>query len=305
DAAFRGGVNVAVGDLDNDGLLEVIAGAGPGGGPHVRVFSESGEALASFFVYDEGFDGGVNLGVADVDADGDKELLTAPASGGGPHVQIIDFSEEGPELVDEFFAFENDFLGGLSVAGIYVDDSDNEGIVVGAGRGGGPHVKTYKADLNQVGSWYAYGASYTGGVDVASWYENGDNVQEVVTASLGGPGHVRSFTAAGAPTGGANFYASNGSELGANIASVVDANPFVIAQANKSSGATHMRRHNAAGAIAVFDFTPYPGFGGGVNVATGYGIFDSDPSTPATTTSTSTTSTTTTTTSTTSTTLAT
>jgi subtilisin family serine protease len=64
DQKFRGGVNIAAGDLNNDGLDEIITGAGMGGGPHVRVFGAGGKIIDSFYGYDINFTGGVNVGVA-------------------------------------------------------------------------------------------------------------------------------------------------------------------------------------------------------------------------------------------------
>nr|MCU0680293.1 S8 family serine peptidase [Planctomycetota bacterium] len=41
DAKF--GYNIATGDIDGDGVSEIITGAGAGGGPHVRIFGSHGE----------------------------------------------------------------------------------------------------------------------------------------------------------------------------------------------------------------------------------------------------------------------
>src|SRR5262249_16954224 len=58
--SFTGGVRVALGDVAGDGTPDVIAAAGPGGGPHVRVFNgKTGQQingpLGSFYAYGAGF----------------------------------------------------------------------------------------------------------------------------------------------------------------------------------------------------------------------------------------------------------
>ena len=60
DAGFRGGVNVAIGDVDGDGDNEIITAAGPGGGPHVKTFDVLMHELPTgFMAYGQEFHGGV------------------------------------------------------------------------------------------------------------------------------------------------------------------------------------------------------------------------------------------------------
>jgi hypothetical protein len=43
-------------------LAEVITGAGPGGGPHVRIFNAEGGLIGSFYAFEKDFSGGINVG---------------------------------------------------------------------------------------------------------------------------------------------------------------------------------------------------------------------------------------------------
>ncbi len=76
DENFKGGVNVAVHDVNKDGQKEIITGAGPGGGPHVKVFSLDGQMLNEFMAYDENFRNGIMVMSDDIDGDKKDEILT-------------------------------------------------------------------------------------------------------------------------------------------------------------------------------------------------------------------------------------
>jgi hypothetical protein len=168
DPAFRGGVRVAVGDVNGDGTADVVTGAGYGGGPHVRAFSSvTGTALLDFFAYDAAFRGGVYVAVGDIDGDGRADIVTGAGEGGGPHVKVFTGADAGLYL--SFFAYDAAFRGGVRVA---VGDWNGDGapdIVTGAGDGGSPHVKVYsEVGGPLVGSFMAYDNSLRYGLYVAA-----------------------------------------------------------------------------------------------------------------------------------------
>jgi fibronectin-binding autotransporter adhesin len=118
--AFTGGVSVAAADVTGDGLADIVTGAGPGGTPHVRVFdgttgAQIGGPLGSFHAYVPLFPGGVRVGAGDLNGDGRAEVITVPASNGGPHVRVFD-GASATEIYG-LYGFDASYGGGLFVAG--------------------------------------------------------------------------------------------------------------------------------------------------------------------------------------------
>ena len=183
---FTGELRVVSGDFNNDGKVDIIAAAGPGGGPAIAVLdSQTGEVLQSFFAFDQAFTGGVFIAVRDFNGDGILDIIAGAGAGGGPEVRI--FNGDGLTIIRSFFAYAQDFTGGVTVASI---DFNNDGIldlVTGAGPGGAPHVKVFDGATSTILSqWYAYPASFTGGVFVAAGDIGNDGNIEVVTGAGSG-----------------------------------------------------------------------------------------------------------------------
>ena len=175
DPAFLGGVHVAAGDITGDGIAEIITGAGPGGGPHVRAISIDGSTLtevAGFYAYDPAFFGGVHVAAGDITGDGVAEIITGAGPAGGPHVRAISMQSDGA-LIEavSFYAYDPAFPGGVYVGASDVDGDGIAEIVTGAGAAGGPHVRVLRlggGTLSEVTSFYAYDPAFVGGVRVAS-----------------------------------------------------------------------------------------------------------------------------------------
>lgn len=119
EATFTGGVRVATADFNRDGFHDLVAGAGPGGGPLVRLLDgktgvQINDNLGNFYAFHPSFQGGVEVAAGDVTGDNVPDLLVGAGVGGGPHVRVFD-GASGKQILN-FFAFDEDFRGGVSLA---------------------------------------------------------------------------------------------------------------------------------------------------------------------------------------------
>ncbi len=192
DGKFTGGVNVACGDTNGDGISEIVVAAMRGGGPQVMVYNEDGKILTNFMAYDPGFRGGINVSTADADGDGKDEIITGP-QWGAPHVQIFQIRpNELKRLSPGFFAFNRDYRGGVSVAGVDTDGDGTKEIVVGVGDNATPFVKVFDIRERWRNEFYAYATNFLGGVQLAGGDVDGDGSDELITIPRsGGAPHVR------------------------------------------------------------------------------------------------------------------
>jgi hypothetical protein len=185
-AFFSGGVFLAAGDMNGDGRAEIVTAPDAGGGPDVRVFDPaSGQTVQEFMAYAPAFTGGVRVAVGDINGDGVGDIITAPGAGGGPEVKA--FSGLNASVFRDFMAYDPNFTGGVYVAAGDTNGDGKADIVTGAGGGGGPHVKVFSgADNSVLQSFFAYDASFAGGVRLGVLDLNGDGKADIVTG--GGAG---------------------------------------------------------------------------------------------------------------------
>ncbi|HVV37874.1 MAG TPA: ELWxxDGT repeat protein [Acidimicrobiales bacterium] len=265
---FGGGASVAQGDVNGDGVLDIIVGAGPGGGPHVQVFSGvDNSVLRSFYAYASGFTGGVFVAAGDINGDGKADIITGVGPGGGPHVQA--FSGADNTVLRSFYAYAPAFTGGVRVGAADINGDGKADIITGAGPGGGPHVQVFSgADNSVLRSFYAYAPGFTGGVYLGGGDINGDGKADIITGvGPGGGPHVQAFSGAD-NTVLRSFYAYAPAFTGGVRVGAADLNgdgkADIITGAGPGGG-PHVQAFSGADNTVLDSFFAYPpSFTGGV-----------------------------------------
>ncbi len=183
--AIKNGAKVAAGDISGNGESEIIIGSGPGSEPEIKIFNRAGKLIGRFFAYNRNFLGGMSVAVADLDGNGQGEIIVGAGPGGGPHVRIFD---QRGNLKGQFFAADLNFRGGVNVAAGSIDGRPGAKIVIGLGPGSDPAVKIFDRWGNLLGAFLAYEKSFKGGVVVAVANIDGrvDRKDEIIVAP--GPG---------------------------------------------------------------------------------------------------------------------
>lgn len=213
-AAFRGGVRVAVGDVNGDGTSDIIVAGGPGSRVPVRIIDGTKLALipprgpipgaallGNFFAYPAGFTGGLFVAAGDVNGDGRADIVIG--AGGTSRVKVIDAAKVNLRLPDgrispsaflgNFLAYASSFIGGVTVAAGDVNGDGHADVIVGPASGAqrvevidgtrlGLVVAGRIANAALLARFFAFQPAFAGGVFVAANTVNGDGKADIIVA---------------------------------------------------------------------------------------------------------------------------
>lgn len=185
--AIAGSVRVATGDLNGDGIEDVIAVAGPGAPPVVVLYDgATGVEAGRFLAFDGRYSGGLNVAAGDVTGDGKADVIVSSVTGIAA-VQVFDVI--GARMVALFNAFPG-YANGASVAAGDVDKDGRADIIVGT-LVGVSGVRVFSGlTFAPIREFLAFGPIPVG-VNVG--FVNG----EIVTGTATGQAFVRIFNSAG------------------------------------------------------------------------------------------------------------
>jgi len=174
DEAFRGGARPAVGDINGDGIPDLIVAAGFLGGPRITIWNGVGVAMAAggvptlnpianFFAFEQSLRDGAFAAAGDVNGDGVADLIFGGGPSGGPRVRVANgaavFAVGGSFSLDDpgqqsltiinFFAGDPDSRGGIRVSARDIDGDGLADIITGSGDNLPPEVRLYRGTTLQ------------------------------------------------------------------------------------------------------------------------------------------------------------
>ena len=242
---FTGTPSVVMGDIDDDGVYDLIVGAGKDHAPEVVAYSGMPRGdkgpfkaeLARFEAFASTARGGVTVASSQIDGSTADNIIVG--SGPGIPSEVRVYRSElpaalgtAPELFSTFSPYADD-QSGVSVASGFVDFSTGRySIVTAPGPGRPAQVKVFNFSLMTpidkpkhadsgpeqcrpgdakpavTNSFMPFGMAYRGGLSLATGWLAGSigGAERIVVGQLASPGEVRVFSSGSALQGGPAIY---------------------------------------------------------------------------------------------------
>ncbi len=234
---YEGNVNVAMGDLDGDGVLDLIVGSGQDQAPQVVVYAGAsirgegvfGTELARFQPFDSAARG-VSVASAQIDGAASDNLIVGSGAGVTDEVKVYSIPLAGsgkqPTLFASFKPYGEDRSGVTIAAGMIDFATGRESIVTAPGPGRPTEIKTFAFTLfkpnrkqsNGVASaldslvsnasFFPFGKEYSDGVSLSTGWIAGSlgGAKSIIASQLTSRGSVKIFSGGSALDGGPKVY---------------------------------------------------------------------------------------------------
>jgi len=208
---YRDGVRVAMGDLNGDGIPELVTVPGRNGGGMVKVFDIlTGAELTQYRIqaHPTNFVNGLNVAVGDVDGDGWNDIITVPGRGVSD-VKVFrnQISTNAADPFTDtsyraFMAWTKKFIGGSSVAAADLTGDGKAEIILGSGSGMRATINVYNVSTaattySPIRTILPFANKFKGGVSVSVGRLNADGTPDII-AGAGPSGNSQVMTFNGA-----------------------------------------------------------------------------------------------------------
>jgi hypothetical protein len=242
---FAGTPSVAMGDVDNDGVFDLVVGAGKDHAPEVVAYAGKAKdgkgpfetELVRFEAFESSARGGVSVASSQIDGSTADNIIVGSGPGILSEVRVYRANlPTTPGTAPELFSSFNPYLddrNGVSVASGFVDFTTGRySIVTAPGAGSMAQVKVFNftlmkpigqkklsgpgADQCEPGdhkpavtnSFMPFGMTYRGGLSLATGWLTGSlgGAETIVVGQLAGPGEVKVYSSGSRLEGGPKVY---------------------------------------------------------------------------------------------------